>query len=119
MKSVVFLLVVLLFCLIGFPTFCNVDKAFIVAVETDIKAISNQAKVFKQETGRFPSSIEQLAPEYLKMVPVDPWGNVYQYSVVAGTPYVISLGKDRTTGGSRLNQDLSSKSNWQKILSEI
>lgn len=72
------------------------EQARIVAAKQDITAIENALSLYKLDNGFYPSTNQGLqalvtkpssspvpenwAPDgYLKKVPVDPWGNSFQY----------------------------------------
>ena len=90
-----------------------------------IRDLEQALEMYKLDVGRFPSSdmgLEALmrAPggvrgwngPYLRgsEVPVDPWGNDYQYRQPGkqGAYDVVSLGADGSPGGSGENADIES-----------
>ena len=90
-----------------------------------IADIEKALELFKLDVGRFPSSQEGLDAlmtrpaaasgwngPYLKggAVPVDPWGNKYQYAnpAPAGGVEILSLGGDGAPGGEGENADIRS-----------
>ncbi len=64
----------------------------------DVKSISTGAELYHVETGRWPSTLEQLVPRYLKELPRDPWGRNYAYYRGEGGIAVASAGPDRELG---------------------
>lgn len=101
------------------------DKALITKAQADIRTISQAVEMYRLDTRRYPSTedgIEILlrAPSeasyrtegYIKTMPVDPWGNAYQYLYPGerGTFDIFSLGADGRRGGEGLNADIG---NWQ------
>ncbi len=73
------------------------DEARIVAARQDINAMSQALKLYRLDNGRYPSTEQGLKalvekpvspplPKnwkpggYLERMPVDPWGNAYQYA---------------------------------------
>jgi len=91
----------------------------------DIRNIETALALFKTDTGRFPTTAENLqsltkdpgiagynAEGYLDKVPVDPWGKPYVYLCpsVHGKYYDLkSLGKDGENGGTGYDADIE---NW-------
>jgi len=93
--------------------------------KTQIILIENAVKMFKLDTGRYPSTAEGLkalmdkpaginqwdGPYLEKGIPKDPWGRDYLY-VYPGKNYVFeitSLGADGQEGGEDENKDIF---NW-------
>lgn len=90
----------------------------------DIRNIETALGLFKNDTGRFPSTTEGLqvlvsnpgingyhAEGYLDAVPNDPWGRPYIYLCPSrnGRDYDLeSYGKDGEDGGSDENADIES-----------
>jgi general secretion pathway protein G len=92
------------------------DKARVTAAKSDLSAISQALDLFKLDNFTYPTTDMGLqalviAPEnarnfpaggYLKKMPVDPWGNPYQYFAPGsgGAPYdLMSYGADGVEGG--------------------
>lgn len=87
---------------------------------SEIATICNALELYLTTTGRYPTTeegIEILTQKTEKNVdgiltkmPVDPWGNSYQYIYPGrNTPYeVISYGADNREGGTGGDSDLSS-----------
>lgn len=86
---------------------------------SEIATISNAMELYMTLQGRYPTNDEGIeiltqktekAPDgILTKLPVDPWGNAYQYIYPGrSTPYeVISYGADNREGGSGGDADLS------------
>ena len=108
----------------------NVDKARTEKARVDVGALEQSLERFRLDNMTYPS-IEQglealvTAPEglqspdrypvdgYIKRLPLDPWGNPYQY-VYPGeraTIEVYSLGADGQPGGEGLDADIG---NWDR-----
>jgi general secretion pathway protein G len=108
----------------------RVDKARVTAARTDIATLEQALEMYRLDNHTYPSTDQGLealvvkpggAPEprnwnpegYLKKsLPVDPWGNPYQY-VVPGQerrPFdLYSLGADGREGGEGYDADVG---NW-------
>jgi general secretion pathway protein G len=102
------------------------DQARVVAARQDIAALMQALKLYKLDTGRYPSADQGLqvlmkppqgsgampAVPYLDRLPNDPWGHPYQYQIPGthGDIDVFSLGADSKPGGDAGNADIGS---WQ------
>ncbi|MDF2396071.1 MULTISPECIES: type II secretion system major pseudopilin GspG [Pseudomonas] len=107
------------------------DQAKAAAAQSDIKAIAMALDIYKLDNHQYPSSqqgLEALVSKpsgnpparnwnpdgYLKRLPIDPWGNAYQYRVpgTRGTGYdLFSFGADGKLGGEGLNAEIG---NWDR-----
>ena len=104
------------------------DQAKVTVAQGDIKGIAAARDMYKLDNPSDPSTqqgLEALVKKpsgnpaaknwnrdgYLKRVPVDPWGNPYQYLApgTRGAFDLYSLGADGKQGGSELNADIG---NW-------
>ncbi|MEX6502073.1 type II secretion system major pseudopilin GspG [Pseudomonas zhanjiangensis] len=104
------------------------DQAKLTVAKGDIKAVAAALDMYKLDNHSYPSTqqgLEALVQKpsgnppaknwnrdgYLKRLPVDPWGNVYQYLAPgAKGPFdLYSLGADGKPGGSELDADIG---NW-------
>ncbi|KAF0865951.1 type II secretion system major pseudopilin GspG [Pseudomonas sp. LD120] len=107
------------------------DQAKAAAAQSDIKAIAMALDIYKLDNHQYPSSQQGLQalvskpsgnpaarnwnPDgYLKRLPIDPWGNGYQYRVpgTQGGAYdLFSFGADGKIGGEGLNAEIG---NWDR-----
>lgn len=106
------------------------DQAKVTVAQGDIKGIASALDMYKLDNHAYPSTqqgLEALVKKpsgnpaaknwnrdgYLKRVPVDPWGNPYQYLApgTKGAYDLYSLGADGKEGGSELNADIG---NWDQ-----
>ncbi|MNF46602.1 Type II secretion system protein G precursor [compost metagenome] len=104
------------------------DQAKVTVAKGDIKAIGAALDMYKLDNFAYPSTqqgLEALVSRpsgnppaknwskdgYLKKLPIDPWGNTYQYLSPGskGTYDLYSLGADGKEGGSDNDADLA---NW-------
>ncbi|BAN47758.1 type II secretion system protein XcpT [Metapseudomonas resinovorans NBRC 106553] len=104
------------------------DQAKVTVAKGDIKAIGAALDMYKLDNFAYPSTqqgLEALVSRpsgnppaknwnkdgYLKKLPVDPWGNTYQYLSPGskGTYDLYSLGADGKEGGSDNDADIA---NW-------
>ena len=70
----------------------------------------NAAKMYRKDTGRFPSTTEglgRLAPKYISSVSDDGWGRPYQYESDGGSVRIWTWGRDGLPGGTGADADIS------------
>ncbi len=103
------------------------DEARVIAAKSDIRAIVSALKLYKLDSGVYPSTEQGLQalvkkPEigniprnwkssgYLDRMPRDPWKNDYQYLSpgLQGDIDVFSFGADGQPGGEGVNADIGS-----------
>lgn len=106
------------------------DEARIVAAKQDMSSIMQALKLYKLDNQRYPSTEQGLQalvvkpnaeplPKnwktggYLERLPIDPWGNPYQFlnPGLHGELDIISLGADGASGGEGNDADIG---NWQE-----
>jgi general secretion pathway protein G len=103
------------------------DKARIVKAKQDIRVIESALDLYKLDNFVYPSTEESIdalvtkpgdAPNwkkggYVKKLPIDPWGNEYQYLNPGehGEVDIYSLGSDRSPGGQDSAEDIG---NWAR-----
>jgi general secretion pathway protein G len=104
------------------------DQAKVTVAKTDITAIGASLDMYKLDNGSYPSTqqgLEALVKKpsgnpqaknwnkdaYLKRLPVDPWGNAYQYLSpgAKGKIDLYSFGADGKEGGADNDSDIG---NW-------
>lgn len=75
-----------------------------------LRNLLNAAKLYRKDTGRFPSTAEglgPLAPKYIASVGEDGWGRPYRYESDGGSARIWTLGRDGAPGGSGPDADLT------------
>ena len=101
------------------------DEARVIAAKSDVRAIISALKLYKLDSGVYPSTEQGLQalvkkPEtgeiprnwkssgYLDRMPRDPWKNDYQYlnPGLHGDIDVFSFGADGQPGGEGVNADI-------------
>jgi general secretion pathway protein G len=84
------------------------------AARAEIKSFDQALTIFHNDTGRYPTTEEGLSSlvtnldisgwkgPYLnpESIPPDPWGTPYRYSLVDGSPRIVSAGRDKQFGTS-------------------
>jgi general secretion pathway protein G len=110
--------------LVGPRLFGRVGQSRQKAAQVQIELLGAALDQFKLDVGRYPSSQEGLTalqqspgnapgwegPYLKKDVPLDPWGNPYQYRSPGehGEYDIVSLGSDRAPGGDGEATDVTS-----------
>lgn len=98
------------------------DQARRVAARQDISGLMQAMKLYRLDSGRYPSTAQGLQalvqrPEgarnwrpYLDRLPNDPWGHPYQYlnPGVKGEIDVFTFGPDNKPGGEQDDADIGS-----------
>lgn len=119
--------VVIIGLLAGFVApryFSQVGKSEIAVARAQIDALEKAVQQYRLDTGKFPTSEQGLAalvkkppdepkwngPYLGKGIPLDPWGQPYQYKHPSthGDYEIVSYGKDRQAGGTNENADITS-----------
>jgi general secretion pathway protein G len=122
---VVLVIIGLLVGLVGPRLFGRVETSKVQAAEAQVKLLRGAVETYRLDVGSLPAGNEGLdalakAPNdsvrqrwkgpYLDdAIPLDPWGNKYQYAVPGadGRPYALySLGADGKRGGDGADADI-------------
>lgn len=74
--------------------------------ELHAAAVGLALERFRQETGRWPDKLEEMAPKYLKPVPLDPYDNQpLRYRRLKDGAVVYAVGPDGKDDGGRLRPE--------------
>lgn len=123
---VVLVIIGLLASLVGPRLFTKVDESKVQTAKVQAKSLRGALDTFRLHVGRYPTEAEGLAvlntapteekarsrwkgPYLEEALPLDPWGNPYQYgaSGAEGQPVAIySLGADGKRGGEGYDADV-------------
>jgi general secretion pathway protein G len=123
---VVLVIIGMLAGLVGPKLFTKVDSSKVQTAQTQVKMFKGTLESLRLDIGRFPTEAEGLAllntpptDEKLKTrwrgpyldedLPLDPWGNPYQYSLPGsgGQPFALySLGADGKRCGINFDADV-------------
>lgn len=123
---VVIVIIGLLAAYVGPKYFSQLGKSEVTVARAQIEAFDKSLDTYRLDVGRYPNAEEGLnalmaappsagakwnGPYLKKGVPLDPWGNAYQYRSPGsrGEYEIVSLGKDGQPGGSGDNADISSQ----------
>ena len=125
---IVMVILGLLAALVGPKMFGKVGKSKQKAAKAQISLLETSLDTFRLDMGRYPTSEEGLealrtkpadsekwdGPYIPKKVPLDPWGNPYEYQCPGehGEYDLTSFGADGTAGGEDENKDIV---NWKNI----
>jgi len=98
----------------------NLGKAQVTKAKADLAALAGGIKGYAiQNAGRYPESLEQLVTpdetgsQFLEqdVVPADPWGHPYVYSIEGSDFDLLCTGADGELGGEGLDRDIS----WRDV----
>ncbi len=123
---VVLVIIGLLAGLVGPKLFGKVDSSKVQTAQTQVKMLKGSLESMRLDIGRFPATEEGLAllntspkddktrgrwrgPYLDDVLPLDPWGAPYQYSVPGanGQPFALySFGADGKPGGDGTDADV-------------
>jgi general secretion pathway protein G len=111
----------------------KVDVAKVKRAQSDIRAIQTALDLYRLDNFKYPTTEQGLqalvkqpadptitnyaASGYLKSLPKDPWGNVYQYASPGtdGRDFdIITYGRDGKPGGEGYDADISTSTLDQK-----
>lgn len=103
------------------------DEARVIAAKQDIASVMQALKLYKLDNQRYPTTEQGLqalvtkpgsppiplnwkSSGYLEKLPLDPWGNPYQYLFpgIRGELDVFSFGVDGAAGGEGNDADIGS-----------
>lgn len=121
---VVIIILGLLSALVAPKFFGKIDTAKIKTTKAQIELLGSALDSFRLDNGRYPTTEEGLAalrekvndletwdgPYLPKPVPMDAWGNPYQYRCPGehGAYDLFSFGADGAEGGEEENRDIVS-----------
>jgi general secretion pathway protein G len=119
---VVLMILGLLAGLVGPRVFANISKSEVKVARAQIAALETALENYRVDTGRLPTQEQGLGaldkapsnepkwagPYLKKTIPLDPWGNPYQFRAPGekAEVEVFSLGKDGKPGGTAEDADI-------------
>jgi general secretion pathway protein G len=123
---VVLVIIGLIMGLVGPKLFNQADRAKVQTAETQVRMLGGALDTMRLDIGRYPTEQEGLqllttrpsdptlaqrwqGPYLSEAVPVDPWGNAYQYSPNPSGSHdftLYSFGADGQAGGDKYNADI-------------
>lgn len=122
---VVMVIIGLLVGYVGPKYFAQIGKSEVKAAKAQINALGKALDQYRLDTGHYPTAEQGLAalnvappneakwsgPYLQKAVPLDPWGNAYQYKMPGEHEEydLLSFGKDGQSGGADESADIG---NW-------
>jgi general secretion pathway protein G len=114
---VVMVIIGMLVSYVGPKYFAQIGKSEVKTARAQIDALEKALDTYRLEMGHYPSTEQGLAalfvapanetkwqgPYLKKGVPLDPWGNAYQYKSPGehGDVDIISYGSDGQPGGAK------------------
>ena len=121
---VVLVIIGLIAGLVGPQLLSRVDTSKVTAADTQVKMLKGALDTMRLDVGRYPTKEEGLdllvnapkderlarrwrGPYLADAVPLDPWGNPYQYGGDTTTSVILySFGADGKPGGEGVNADV-------------
>jgi general secretion pathway protein G len=121
---VVLVIIGLIAGLVGPQLLGRVDTSKVTAADTQVRMLKGALDTLRLDIGRFPTKEEGLdlllltpkeektarrwrGPYLAEAVPMDPWGNPYQYSPDTSVAVVLySFGADSKAGGAGVDADV-------------
>jgi general secretion pathway protein G len=123
---VVMVIIGMLVSYVGPRYFSQIGKSEVKTARAQIDALEKALDTYRLDTGHYPSTEQGLAalftqpanevkwqgPYLKKAVPLDPWGNAYQYKSPGehGDIDLMSYGSDGQAGGDK--DDAKDIGNW-------
>jgi len=128
---IVMVIIGMLASLVGPKMFSKVGKSKQKSAKAQISMLETSLDMYRLDMGKYPTTDQGLAalrvkpddnenwdgPYLPKEVPMDPWGNPYQYESPSehGDFQIIANGADGTEGGEGEDQDIVS---WKDLAKE-
>ena len=120
---VVIVIIGLLAAYVGPKYFAQLGKSEVTVAKAQMESFEKSLDTYRLDVGRYPTTEEGMAalmtappavaakwngPYLKKAIPLDPWGNAYQYRAPgAKSEYeIVSTGKDGQPGGTGENADI-------------
>lgn len=79
--------------------------------KTELKTLEAGLDTYLALTGRYPDPAQGFTAlverRVIKEPPIDPWGNEFTWTLVAGAPVITSFGADGHAGGDGFEADLT------------
>jgi general secretion pathway protein G len=113
---IVVVIIGLLASVVTYSTIGYLERAKRQKARADIHTLAGAVDSYYLATGRIPENrdgLQVLVPEYIKVLPKDPWGNPYAYvqpgKAGGSASYdIISYGADGREGGTGADADITS-----------
>lgn len=115
---IVIVIMGLLMSLVAPAMFSKVDSTKVKTAQLQLEMFRTSLEAYRLDLGSYPSTLEELrsssksgwdGPYLPKSIPLDPWGNDYQYSMPGGEgrPFdLLSFGQDGQPGGADDSADI-------------
>jgi hypothetical protein len=94
------------------------DAARHARAVADVKTLGRAVENFTRDKKRFPRTLDELTPQYIKSVPTDPYGNPYKLIQGGHQVWVFYYGKDgRPKGFTPMDVDIAHNVTLADVLS--
>jgi len=112
---VVIAIIAVLATIVGVNVMGSMSEGDYVAAKAQIRSLKDAVVMYRTRFKQLPDSLDNLVNNEKGSlidsaeVPLDPWGNAYQYEVESSTKFVISsYGADGMPGGTGYDADIRS-----------
>lgn len=117
---IVMAILAMLAALVGPALFGNLGRGQRSAAQTQMDALATALDSYRLDVGRYPRELEGLLEndtgreiwngpylERSEVIPLDPWGNDYVYTLEGQSFELLSLGADGAPGGEGDDADIT------------
>jgi general secretion pathway protein G len=114
---IVLAILALLATLVGPSLFGNLERGRRTTATAQMANLSAALDSYRIDLGRYPDSLKGLlendssretwAGPYIREVPLDPWGNQYEYAATVRDFSLLSYGADGLPGGEGDDADIT------------
>lgn len=117
---IVMAILAMLAALVGPALFGNLGRGQRSAAQTQMDALATALDSYRLDVGRYPRELEGLLEndtgreiwngpylERTEVIPLDPWGNDYVYTLEGQSFELMSLGADGAPGGEGDDADIT------------
>lgn len=105
--------ILIFFSAVGLKNLNILDTGRISKAQADTAALGGYVSEYKMEIGSYPDSIAMLTQTngqygpWITKLPMDPWGNSYQYKKTDSKFIIYSFGADQTDSGSSVENGVA------------
>lgn len=99
LKGIVALVCLLTVLAIGLPILLGCGhNAYEAKAKSDVFVVGKVIDLYKSDHGQYPTDLSQLAGDYVRNVPTDPWGKDYQYIRNGNIAIIFTYGDPESEG---------------------
>lgn len=109
-----------IFTIFIYPERCQLPVSMALQALSEIRDLTDGVNQYKNKTGHMPNALDELAPEVISRVPLDPWGRDYVFDMLNSSTFnIYSLGSDGVKGGSDGASDIDINTNASSLVQSI